>query len=383
MRIPNALRTTHHTLNPMPSRLLSTLPINDGFRMPGEFEPHAGCWMLFPERPDVWGNDAKPAQQAFANVATAIVRFEPVTVCASAKSYLTARALLSPKVRVVEMSSNDAWMRDCGPTFVVNDKGAVRGIDWEFNAWGGLQGGLYYPWDQDNLVAQKVLDLVRVDRYKTHLVNEGGAFHVDGQGTLVTTRSVLLNANRNPGLSQTKVEQILHDYLGVEKVIWLDVSDEDETDGHVDGVCAFTRPGTLLLSWCNNPHSPDYDYYQSIYDQLASQTDAQGRLLQLIKLPEAQLAPMTRAEANAVIDVDGTYPRSVGDPVWGGYINFYIANGGIVHPLFGTADDQVAQRVLQEAFPGRGITGVPGGRQISMSGGNIHCITQQQPQSRG
>ena len=363
----------------MASHLLNTTPFDDGFRMPGEFEPHAGCWMLFPERPDVWGQHPQPAQQAFVDVATAIARFEPVTVCASPASFATARDMLPEQVCVLEIDSNDAWMRDCGPTFVVNDAGDVRGVDWEFNAWGGFVGGLYDDWTQDNLVAQKVLAVVDADRYKAQFVNEGGAIHVDGEGTLITTRSVLLNKNRNPDLTQAEVEQQLHDYLGVEKVIWLDVSDADETDGHVDGVCCFVRPGVLLISWPEDEHSADLTYYQSIYDQLAAATDAKGRSFELIKLPIAELPPITQAEADDVIDVDGTYPRSAGDPVWGGYINFYIANGGIVFPMFGVSADQKARQVLQQAFPDREVIGVPNARQISMGGGIIHCITQQQP----
>jgi agmatine deiminase len=346
--------------------------------MPGEFEPHAGCWLLFPERGDVWGYAAVPAQRVFADVACAIARFEPVTVCASRLTYLTAREMLPPEVRVIEMSQNDAWMRDCGPTFLVNEAGDLRGVDWEFNAWGGLQGGLYYPWDQDNLVARNVLDIVGADRYKTGLVNEGGAIHVDGEGTLITTRSVLLNENRNPGMDETQVEAILCDYLGIEKVIWLDVSDEDETDGHVDGVCAFVRPGVLLVASTGKSHE-NYAVYRSIHDQLGRATDARGRTFELIELPLANLPLVTQEEADAVIDVDGTYPREVGEPVWGGYINFYIANGGVVFPMFGVPEDQQAYQILSQAFPDREVVGVPGARQISMCGGIIHCITQQQP----
>ncbi len=366
----------------MTSNLRTTTPRQDGFRMPGEFEPHAGCWMLFPERPDVWSFQAKPAQKVFTGVATAISQFEPVTVCASTKSYLTARELMPTNVRVVEMSSNDAWMRDCGPTFLVNDTGEVRGIDWEFNAWGGLKGGLYHPWDQDNLIAQKVLDLVGADRYKTSVVNEGGAIHVDGDGTLITTRSVLLNENRNPDLTETEVEQVLQDYLNVEKVIWLDTLALDETDGHVDGVCAFVRPGVLLLSWTDDKNSPEYDDCRIAYEQLRAATDAKGRSFEIIKLPLGTVPPITAEEADAIEAADSSYPRPEGESIWSGYINFYIANGGVVFPLFNAPEDKQAHEILQKAFPDRKVVGVPGARQISMGGGNIHCITQQQPLGR-
>ena len=273
-------------------------------------------------------------------------------------------------------------LMDCGPTFVVNDKRDVRGVDWEFNAWGGLVSGLYHPWDQDNLVAQKVLELVGANRYKSDLINEGGAIHVDGEGTLITTRSVILNPNRNPGITETEAENVFRDYLNITKVIWLDVDDEDETDGHVDGVCAFVRPGVVIIAWENDINSPDHAMYQSVYDQLTAVTDARGRQLEIIKLPMAHLPAVTQAEARNVVDVDGTYPRKVGEFVWGGYINFYIANGGLVFPMFGVPEDKAAHEILQRAFPERTVVGVPGARLISLGGGNIHCITQQEPLGR-
>lgn len=361
------------------STRLHTHPRADGFRMPGEFEPHAACWMLFPERPDVWREGARPAQRVFAEVARAIVQFEPLFVGASSASYARACALMPPAVRVVELPANDAWMRDCGPTFLVNDRGDVRGVSWEFNAWGGHEGGLYTPWDLDNQVAQRVLAMCGVDWYETSLVNEGGAIHVDGQGTLITTRSVLLNPNRNPTLSQTAVEQLLSDLLAVDQVIWLDVAGEDETDGHVDGLVSFVRPGVLLLSWTDDRDAEAYETCRAVYDQLRAATDAQKRPFEIVKLPLATLPSTTVGEANGVIDLPGSFPRQVGEPVFGGYINFYIANGGVVVPQFGVPEDQQALAILQEQFPDRRVVGVPGCREISLGGGNIHCITQQEP----
>ncbi len=359
--------------------LLTTTPREDQYRMPGEFEPHAGCWMLFPERTDVWRNGATPAQRVYAAVATAIAQFEPVTVCATDNAYRIARSLLPEHIRVVEMSSNDAWIRDCGPSFVVNDVGEVRGIDWRFNAWGGLRGGLYFPWDQDDLVAQKVLEIAGADRYKCPLVNEGGAIHVDGEGTLITTRSVLLNPNRNPDLTETEVEKLLCDYLNLDCVIWLDTPGLDETDGHVDCVCCFVRPGVVLLSWTDDPQSEDYEGCRIAFEQLRAAKDARGRSFEIIKLPLASLPPMTEEEAAGIDSVEGSLPRLVGEPVFGGYINFYIANGGVVVPQFGVETDELALQVLRRAFHDRQVVGVPGAREISLGGGNIHCITQQQP----
>jgi len=156
------------------SRTLASTPAADGFRMPAEFEPHRRCWMLWPERPDNWRDAARPAQLAFAQVAAAIARFEPVILGASTAHYATARALLPQGVRVVEMAHDDCWMRDVGPTCVVNARGRVRGVDWRFNAWGGLDGGLYFPWDQDDLVARKVLEVERLGRYRAPLIKQMG-----------------------------------------------------------------------------------------------------------------------------------------------------------------------------------------------------------------
>ncbi len=266
-------------------------PKSRGFRMPGEHEHHAGCWMIFPQRPDVWGFDPTPAQQVFARVAETISRFEPVTICASRQQLANAKSLVSDSVKVVEMVTNDAWMRDCGPSFIVNDRGNVSGVDWEFNAWGGLEEGLYFPWDDDNDVPRRVLEMIGLPRYKSSLVSEGGAIHVDGEGTLITTRSVLLNTNRNPELSQQDIEQVFHDYLGIEKTIWLDGEAEDETDGHVDGLCAYVKPGVVMVAWCNDPESEEYATYKYVYDQLAAVTDAKGRKLEIIKLPLVDLPP--------------------------------------------------------------------------------------------
>src|SRR6476469_1562180 len=170
------------------TRTLDTTPAQDGFSMPAEYAPHAGCWMLWPERPDNWRQGAQPAQRAFAEVARAIARFEPVTMGVSASHFEFARQQLPAHIRLVEMSHDDAWMRDVGPTFVTNENGDRRGVDWRFNAWGGLSGGLYFPGDQDDLVANKVLEIEGNDRYRAaHIVNEGGAIHVDGEGTALVT----------------------------------------------------------------------------------------------------------------------------------------------------------------------------------------------------
>ncbi len=362
------------------STLIHSTPRADGFRMPGEFEPHAGCCMIWPERPDNWRLGGKPAQAAFAAVAEAIARFEPVSVCVSAAQYENARARLSDAIRVVEMSSDDAWVRDTGPTFVVDDQGGVRGVDWGFNAWGGFDGGLYFPWQRDAQVAGKILELEGCPRYCTDgFVLEGGSIHVDGEGTLVTTEECLLNRNRNPHLSREQIEAVLCEHLAVEKVIWLpDGLYNDETDGHVDNFCCFVRPGEVLLAWTDDQNDPNYPRCQAALRILEQTRDARGRSLQVHKIHIPGPLYATAEECAGVDLALGSQPRDPSIRLAGSYVNFLIVNGGIIAPRFDDPRDAEAEATLARLFPEHQVVMVPG-REILLGGGNIHCITQQQP----
>lgn len=350
--------------------------------MPGEFEAHAGCWMLWPERPDTWRQGAKPAQAAFAAVAAAIARFEPVSVGVSRAQYGNARQQLPAGIRVIELSSDDAWMRDVGPTFVVDGRGKRRGVDWRFNAWGGLRGGAYFPWDQDDRVAQKVLEVEGLERYRASFVLEGGSIHADGDGTCITTEECLLNPNRNPELTREQIEANLKAWLGVQTVIWLGKGvHEDETDGHVDNLCCFARPGELCLTWTDDRRDPQYAISRDAFERLSEARDAKGRRFRIHKLYQPGPLYMTKEEAAGIDRVEGTRPRIAGHRLAGSYVNFYIANGGVVVPLLDARRDRHACAVLKRVFRDREIVGVPA-REILLGGGNIHCITQQVPQVR-
>lgn len=349
--------------------------------MPGEFEKHNGTWMLWPERTDNWRLGAKPAQKAFVEVATTISQFEPVTMGVSQGQFNNARNMLPENIRVVELSNNDSWMRDCGPTFVIDGK-AVRAVDWDFNAWGGLLGGLYFPWDLDDLVARKVAEIERLDRYKAPLVLEGGSIHVDGEGTLLTTRECLLNENRNPDKSQEEIEALLSEYLNIKKFIWLNKGVfNDETNGHVDNICCFIRPGVVALTWTEDKSDPQYDISNENYEILQSVTDAKGRKLEIHKILQPNPILIKKEESEGVDAIEGTLPREEGDRLAASYINFYMCNGGVVMPTFNDPHDRVALDVLQKLMPERKIVGVPA-REILLGGGNIHCITQQQPAAK-
>ena len=261
--------------------------------MPGEFEPHTGCWMAWPVRPDTWRDGARPAQAAFAAVARAIAQSEPVTVAAPPGHVESASAQLGPEIKVVEIPSDDAWMRDIGPTFVV-DGHRRRGVDWEFNAWGGHNGGLYPSWDADDAMAARVCELEGVDRYRAPFVLEGGSIHSDGEGTLLTTEECLLNPNRNPQLSQAEIENHLRAFTGAEQIVWLGLGVvNDETDGHVDNLCCFIQPGVVALTWTDDKNDPQYERSLDARRRLEVATDAVGRSIEVHLLH--QPGPLTRA----------------------------------------------------------------------------------------
>jgi agmatine deiminase len=361
------------------SATLDSTPAADGYRMPGEFEPHAGCWMAWPERGDNWRLGAKPAQAAFAQVAEAIAVSEPVTMAVSDAQFEHCRALLSDAIRVVEMSTDDAWMRDIGPTFVTDEAGHRRGVDWRFNAWGGLRGGLYSPWDSDDRVAQKVLEIERADRYRAPIVLEGGAIHSDGEGTLLTTEECLLNPNRNPELDRAVLERALRDYAGAEKVIWLGRGlPGDETGGHVDNLACFVRAGVVLLTYTDDASDPQHEISRDALERLEAARDARGRSLEVIRVRSPRPLTIGGEEAEGVDAVAGTQPRRAGDRIPASYVNFYLASTRVVLPLLDESCDEEAVAVLRECFPDREVVGVPA-REILLGGGNVHCITQQVP----
>ncbi|PWH12987.1 MAG: agmatine deiminase [Anaerolineae bacterium] len=361
------------------SQTLPSTPRADGFFMPAEFSPHRQTWMLWPQRPDTWRLGAKPAQKAFSAVACAIAQFEPVTVGVNHNQYANARAMLPPQVRVVELSSNDSWMRDCGPTFVINAQGQTRGVDWMFNAWGGLYNGLYFPWDLDEMIAQKVLEIEQVDRYRAPLVLEGGSIHVDGEGTCLTTAECLLSPGRNPHLSQQDIENYLKEYLNIEKVLWIPRGVyNDETSGHVDNLACFLRPGEIALTWTEDKSDPQYERSAEALEYLLSQTDAKGRKLTVHTIHQPGPLFLTAEEAEGIDAVAGALPRRAGERLAGSYINFYFCNGGVIVPTFDDPHDAAALTTLQRLLPERRVVGIPA-REILLGGGNIHCITQQQP----
>ena len=227
-----------------------------------------------------------------------------------------------------------------------------------------------------------MLEIEGRDRYRAPFVLEGGAIHVDGQGTLVTTEECLLNRNRNPGLSREEIEGLLRRYLNVEAIVWLDRGvHEDETDGHVDNLCAFVKPGELVLTWTNDRSDPQYEISRDAYERLMQARDARGRRFKVHKLVQPGPLHLTAEEAAGVDAAAGSKPRESGARLAASYVNFYLGTKRVVVPLLDPRRDRAALGRLAALFPGREVVGVPG-REILLGGGNVHCITQQVPAGR-
>ncbi|MCG9647637.1 agmatine deiminase [Vibrio brasiliensis] len=357
---------------------LFTTPAQDGFYFPAEFQPVSQVWLAWPERRDNWRDDALPAQLTFARIANAISEVTKVCVAVSSKQFDHARDLLQPEVRLVEIPYNDAWMRDIGPTVLVNESGERRGISWQFNAWGGEYNGLYDNWQQDNLVASSVCDIIGIDHYSAPFVLEGGSIHTDGEGTLYTTEECLLSPGRNPLLTKQQIEEQLKQYLSIEKVIWLPKGlFNDETDGHVDNLMHVIAPGKVVLSWTDDPSDPQYQLSREAEKVLSSQTDAKGREIEIVRLPLPGPLHYSESEAQG-IEVSSGMSRAAGERLSASYANFLIVNGYVFLPLLDDRTDAEAISVLQSAMPEHQIIGIPT-REVLLGGGNIHCITQQIP----
>jgi len=357
--------------------------------MPGEFEPHLGCIMIWPERPGSWPYGARAARAAFKNVIKTISESERVFVAASGKGYDNAVSELKEleNVKVFEAETDDAWARDVAPTFVCDKDGRVRAINWTFNAWGGEYNGLYPSWDRDDAFARFFAGMEGYEIYDASpFVLEGGSVHSDGEGTVMVTSQCLLSQGRNPGMSKEEIEQTIKEYLGAEKVIWLPNGIyNDETDGHVDNICAFIRPGEVVLAWTDDTKDPQFELSREDLEVLENETDAKGRRFKVHKLPIPEKHVFVEEKDLLGYEFEpGEDEREVGERLAASYVNFYFSNGAVVMPAFGgenTESDKTAAKILEKLCPERKIIPVPA-RDILLGGGNIHCITQQIPGNR-
>jgi agmatine deiminase len=332
-------------------------PVEDGFYMPAEWAPHSRCWMAWPCRPETFACDIDEARAAYAEVARAIAQFEPVTMVCNPEDAVEVSIACGPGIEVLPIEISDSWIRDTGPSFVVDGRGGVAGVHWRFNAWGGN----YPDHEIDATLGTRLLRKLGLPSYEAPLVLEGGAFHLDGEGTLLTTEECLLNPNRNPGLAKPEIEDLLKAHLGVRKVIWLGRGyDQDETDGHVDEIACFARPGVVIALTTDDTGDANFERFQDNLDRLRHARDAAGRELEVVPVRQ----PSRRDAGGVRLTLS--------------YTNFYLANGGLVMPAFEDAADDDAFRTYRRLFADRQVVQVPA-MDIVRGGGGIHCITQQQP----
>ena len=345
-----------------------TSPQSLNYYMPPEWDQHECCWMQWPhEDPnrnsylevESWSHfDFEKGRYKWAEVAKAISNFEKVKMIVHPMDIKIAKTILHNSIEICEIKNDDCWARDSGATFLLNDQRKLGGIDWEFNGW-----GKFNPHDSDNKIAKFMIEKSSAEYFKSSMVLEGGSIHVDGAGTLITTEQCLLNKNRNPNLSKIEIEENLKKYLNIKKIIWLKHGTDEGTDGHVDNIACFADENKVLALACNDKQDPFYDKLNENLEILKTEKDAEGRRLE-------------------VIEIEMSYKRLIpDDDEPSSYINFYIANGGIVMPSFDDEKaDKKAQNIIKSVFPKRKILAL-NGIDISLGGGNIHCITQQQPLS--
>jgi agmatine deiminase len=334
---------------------------SEGWAMIPDWAAHARTWMCWPCRSETWGSEEAMlnAKQATARIARAISTFEPVVLAARREDVPAAKLATAGKVQIFDAPLDDSWARDTGPTYLTGPNGRRRAVQWQFNAWGEK----YRPYADDADLATRIAEYAEIEVVDAPLICEGGAIHTDGEGTLITTEQCLLNPNRNRHFGKDEVETLLRRYAGVEKVIWLGSGfSDDETDGHVDNIACFAGPGRVIVGVPSSPSLPDAPSVKEAIRRLQRERDAKGRALEVVELPQPR---------RVRFDWRGRILQT-------SYLNFYLANGGIVMPSFDDPNDDKAEAVLAACFPGRDVLQVEV-LDLLQGGGGIHCISLGEP----
>jgi len=343
------------------------VPRELGYRMPAEWEPHAGTWLAWPHKEESWPGNFGPIPTVWVEIVRALEPSEHVNIAvndsaaaATVRERIAAAGISTRTVSLHVIPTNDAWIRDHGPTFVTRrmaNQTELAAVKWRYNAWGGK----YPPWDLDDTVAEQIAAHVGAPVYRPGIILEGGSIDVNGKGTLLTTEACLLNPNRNPHLTQAQIEQHLRDYLGVSHILWLgDGIVGDDTDGHIDDLARFVDASTVVTVLESDPGDENFERLQANYDRLRRMTDQDRRPLRVVTLP------MPRP----VVYDEQRLPAS--------YANFYIANAAVLVPTFNDPNDATALQTLRALFPQRRVVGIHATEMV-WGLGAVHCVTQQQP----
>ena len=348
---------------------LTSLPFDDGYRMPAEWYTHSATLMIWPHNKKTWpGSKLNTVEIVYRHIIHTLLKYEPVVLLVAstdveqrAVSVLGNVSSLAHSLDIRRVPVNDVWARDSGPIFIINERqNNIRLTNWEFNSWGGK----YEPWDDDNKIPHFISDAFNIDGYSPGIVLEGGSIETNGDGLFLTTESVLLNPNRNPDLKKIDIESYLHDYLGAEKVIWLmEGLKGDDTDGHIDDLSRFVNEHTVVTTLAEDESSQNHNVLYENLSILFNSTDVHGNAINVVTLP----LPETKISGTTV---DGS------EHVPSSYANFYILNGAVLVPLYDSRKDQQALDIISSLFPDRVIEGIPC-QDLVWGQGSIHCITQQ------
>ncbi|MCH8475901.1 MAG: agmatine deiminase family protein [Opitutales bacterium] len=339
-------------------------PAEDGFYFPAEWERQRGVWLSWPHHPDTWADCREEVLRDYAAFIASLSHFTKVFLNhPPGQEGIIEATLTKARAKLTEISlfshlTDDAWCRDHGPIFLKNlSTGEIAITDWEFNAWGGK-----FPSSHDNLIPSKIASATGYRHYRMPYILEGGSIDTDGQGTLLTTRSCLLNPNRNQGLAPDEIESVLRRGLGIRNIWWLEEGLEgDDTDGHIDDITRFAPDGIILTAWEEDPQDPNHQALANNYRQLENWVQKDPRPREIVRLPMP-----------ARLDYQGQrLPAS--------YANFLVVNGAVLMPSFAQPEkDQAAEKILQKSFPNRQIVPVDS-RIFVRESGALHCLSQQEP----
>ena len=328
-------------MTPIPE---SSTPLAQNFFMPAEWEPHSSTWLAWPHNTETWkSNDLREVEKIYIKIIQSLVVGENINILVKDEPtqskitfLLRSNQVDTDRIHYHKILTNDAWIRDFGPNFIVRESSTGRQIAmnrWHFDSWGRK-----YPWEKDNEVGKKILRESKLTWFDPKIVLEGGAIDVNGRGTCLTTSSCLLNTNRNGGLSAKKMGEYLKNYLGIENVVWLDGALKgDDTDGHVDNLARFVNPTTIVYISEDDKNKENYLVLKGIEETLKKASDCDGKPFTVIPLP------MPRA-----IEYENfRFPAS--------YANFYIGNNVVLVPAFSDPNDDKAQEILKIYFPQKNI----------------------------
>lgn len=345
---------------------MNKTPAQLGYRFPAEWEPQAATWFSWPHNLDTWPGKFEPIPGVFTTIVKTLAPYQHVNINVisddmrkDVAARLSAAEIDSSRFTLYNVPTNDSWCRDHGPAFVVNPASSepLAIIDWGYNAWGGK----YPPFDLDDMVPSRIGEIRKLPVFYPGIVMEGGSIDVNGEGCLLTSRSCLLNENRNPALTQAEIEEFLVEYYNVKKILWLDDGIVgDDTDGHVDDTARFVNPHTIVAAVEHDPQDENYPILQKNLSALKAMTDVHGDHFRIVEIPMP--APLSYN----------------GQRIPASYINFLIANGIVMVPTFRDPKDAIALEILQHQFQDRVVVGIDC-VDLVWGLGTLHCISQQEP----